>query len=162
LHVSAKDLNTGKEQSIKIEPDSGLTEEEIKRMVNEAEVNADADKKFKENVEIKNKAESIVYDFKKQLEEQADKVPAEAKEQVEGLLKKLEDAIAANDYETMESVSQEVLQMQQQFAGAAGPEAGPMPGADAGPAADAGSEKSEKKADDDIIDADFDMVDEEK
>jgi len=164
LHVSAKDLNTGKEQSIKIEPDSGLTEEEIKRMVNEAEVNADADKKFKENVEIKNKAESIVYDFKKQLEEQADKVPAEAKEQVEGLLKKLEDAIAANDYETMESVSQEVLQMQQQFAGAAGPEAGPMPGADAGsaPGADAGSEKSEKKADDDIIDADFDMVDEEK
>jgi len=166
LHVSAKDLNTGKEQSIKIEPDSGLTEDEIKRMVDEAEANAETDKKFKENVETKNKAESLSYDLKKQVEEQGDKIPAEAKTQIDDLLKKLDDAIAANDYETMEAVSQEVLQMQQQFAGGAGgagpmPGGGPMPGAapEAEPEAEA---KSEKKADDDVIDADFDMVDEEK
>jgi molecular chaperone DnaK len=159
LSVSAKDTNSGKVQSIKIQPDSGLTEEEIQRMVDEAATNAEADKKFKENVETKNKAESLSHDIKKQLAEQGDKVPAEAKASMDEIIKKLDDAIAANDYPTMEKVSQEIAQMQQQMGGA-----GPMPGAGPNPATDkAGADKkSDKKKDDDVIDADFDMVDDDK
>ena len=130
-------------------------------MVDEAAANAEADKKFKENVETKNKAESLSHDIKKQMEEQGDKVPAEAKAQMDEIVKKLDDAIAANDYETMESVTQEILQMQQQMGAAAAGGAGPMPGAAPG-GSEPKQEKKKKEDDEDVIDADFDMVDEEK
>ncbi|MCM8542352.1 MAG: molecular chaperone DnaK, partial [Lentisphaeraceae bacterium] len=103
LHVSAKDLNTGKEQKITIEPDSGLTEAEIEKMVKEAEANADADKKLKENIEIKNKADSLTFEIEKQLKENADKVPDDVKAPVEDLIAKIKEASTANDYEKIAS-----------------------------------------------------------
>ena len=161
LHVSAKDLNTGKEQKITIEPDSGLTEAEIEKMVKEAEANADADKKQKENIEIKNKADSLTYEIEKQLKENGEKVPADVKAPVEELIAKIKEASTANDYEKLSSLSAELegkLQgLYQHFQPQGGADAASQAAAAAG--ASAGKEA---KADDDVIDADFDMVDEEK
>ena len=161
LHVSAKDLNTGKEQKITIEPDSGLTEAEIEKMVKEAEANADADKKQKENIEIKNKADSLTYEIEKQLKENGEKVPADVKAPVEELIAKIKEASTANDYEKLSSFSAELegkLQgLYQHFQPQGGADAASQAAAAAG--ASAGKEA---KADDDVIDADFDMVDEEK
>jgi molecular chaperone DnaK len=137
-------------------------------MVKEAEANADADKQQKENIEIKNKADSMTYEVEKQLSEHGDKVPAEAKEPVEALIAQVKEAITANDYEKIASLTTELeaklpeLYQHLQAAGAgpegaAGAQAGPAP--DAG-AADAGADSA--KAEDDVIDADFDMVDDEK
>ncbi|MCM8534320.1 MAG: molecular chaperone DnaK [Lentisphaeraceae bacterium] len=164
LNVSAKDMNTGKEQKITIQPDSGLSEAEIEKMVKDAEANADADKKQKENIEIKNKADSMVYEVEKQLTEHGEKVPAEAKEPVEALMTQVKEALTANDYEKIASLTAELEaklpELYQHFqAAGAGPE-GAAPGA--GPAPEAGAAGEEKAAEDDVIDADFDMVDDEK
>ena len=166
LHVSAKDLNTGKEQKITIEPDSGLTEAEIEKMVKEAEANADADKKLKENIEIKNKADSLTFEIEKQLKENGDKVPDNVKAPVEELIGKIKEASTANDYEKIASLSAELegkLQELYQHFQPAGGDAAAQAAAAAGAAGAAGADEgSEKKADDDVIDADFDMVDDEK
>ena len=164
LNVSAKDMNTGKEQKITIEPDSGLTEDEINRMVKEAEANADADKKQKENIEVKNKADSMAYEIEKQLNENGDKVPDNVKKPVEEIIGKIKEASTANDYEKLGSLTQELegkLQELYQHMQPAAGDADAAAQAAAGAAGAAGGAK-EAKTDDDVIDADFDMVDEEK
>ena len=162
LHVSAKDLNTGKEQKITIEPDSGLTEAEIEKMVKEAEANADADKQLKENIEIKNKADSLTFEIEKQLKENGDKVPDDVKKPVEELIAKIKEASTANDYEKISSLSAELEGKLQELYQHFQPSGDAAAQAAAG-AAGAGPEAaSDEKADDDVIDADFDMVDEEK
>ena len=83
LKVSAKNLGTGKEQKITITANSGLTEEEIKKMVNEAQVHAEEDKKKREAVDIKNRADSMVYQTERQLKENGDKIPADLKPPIE-------------------------------------------------------------------------------
>ncbi len=164
LHVSAKDMNTGKEQKITIEPDSGLTEAEIEKMVKEAEANAEADKKQKENIEIKNKADSLTYEIEKQLKENGEKVPDDVKTPVEELIAKTKEASTANDYEKLSSLTAELegkLQdLYQHFQPQGGADAAAQAAAGAAGAAPEGG--ADKKEDDDVIDADFDMVDEEK
>jgi len=166
LHVSAKDLNTGKEQKITIEPDSGLTEAEIEKMVKEAEANADADKKQKENIEIKNKADSLTYEIEKQLKENGEKVPDNVKAPVEELIGKIKDASTANDYEKLSSLTAELegklQELYQHFQPQGGADAAAQAAAGAAGAGAAPEGDAEKKADDDVIDADFDMVDEDK
>jgi len=158
LHVSAKDLNTGKEQKITIEADSGLSDADIDRMVKDAEANADADKKQKENIEIKNKADSMSYEIEKQLKEHGDKVPAEEKEAVEAIIVKVKAASEASDYEALETLTAELEGKMQGLYQHFQP--GPEAGAEAAGAAQAEAPKEEKKKkDDDVIDADFDMVD---
>ena len=167
LHVSAKDLNTGKEQKITIEPDSGLTEAEIEKMVKEAEANADADKKQKENIEIKNKADSLTYEIEKQLKDNGDKVPDNVKAPVEELIAKIKEASTANDFEKLSSLTAELegklQELYQHFQPQGGADAAAQAAAGAAGAAGAAPEGgADKKADDDVIDADFDMVDDEK
>ena len=130
-------------------------------MVKDAEANADADKKQKENIEIKNKADSMSYEIEKQLKEHEDKVPAEEKEAVETIIAKIKTASDANDYEALETLTAELEgKMQglyQHFQ--PGPEAGAAAAAaGAAPQGEAPQEEKKKK-DDDVIDADFDMVD---
>jgi molecular chaperone DnaK len=162
LKVSAKDKETGKEQHITIQPDSGLSEEEIERMVNDAKDNEAADKELRENIETKNKAEGIVFQVEKQLGELEDKVPADVKESFEADIKEIREACEANEYEKIAELTtkfearlQELSQyMAAPGADAAGAGAAAGAGTAAGAGADAaGSEK--KKEDDDIIDADF-------
>ncbi len=108
LNVSAKDKATGKEQSIRIEASSGLTDSEIKRMKDEAAANAAADAKEKERVDTINKADSIIFQTEKQLQELGDKIPADKKTTIEGALSKLKDAHKAQDVTAIESAIKEI------------------------------------------------------
>ncbi len=103
VNVSAKDLGTGKEQKITITSSSGLSEEQIKQMVNDAEAHAEEDKKQREKVDTKNQAESVVYQTEKQLQESGDKIPVDIKSKVESGIAKLKDAIKSDDTDQMKS-----------------------------------------------------------
>lgn len=108
LHVSAKDKATGKEQKIRIEASSGLSDDEIKKMKEEAEANAEADKKAKEEVDKVNAADALIFSTEKQLKEYGDKISADKKTPIEEGLKKLKDAYAAKDFTAMESAQNEL------------------------------------------------------
>ena len=101
VNVKAKDLDSGKEQSIVIQGNSGLSKEDIERMVKEAEINKEADEKRKEEIELKNKAEGYIASIDRGLEEQKDKIDAKQKEETEKLRDELKTALANNDYETL-------------------------------------------------------------
>ena len=103
LNVSAKDKNTGKEQSIVIKPSSGLSDEDIEKMVKDAEANAEDDKKFEELVKTKNNADMLVHATRKTINESEDKLDDEEKKQVEEALSSLEEAIKSEDAETIEA-----------------------------------------------------------
>ncbi len=105
LNVSAKDKNTGKEQSIVIKASSGLSDEDIEKMVKDAEANAEDDKKFEELVKTKNNADMLVHATRKTIEESEDKLEDDEKSQVEEALKGLEEAIASEELEAIESAT---------------------------------------------------------
>ncbi len=156
LNVTAKEKGTGKEQSISITGASTLSDTEVEQMVRDAESNAEADKERREKIEAKNQADTLIYQSEKQLNELGDKVPGADKEKAEGLIKDLKDAVSAEDYEHIRSLSSDLQQTlysiganlyQQGEGAAAGPEA---------TASDAPeSPSSEGSADDDVIDAEF-------
>ncbi|MBZ0181258.1 MAG: molecular chaperone DnaK [Melioribacteraceae bacterium] len=105
MNVSAKDKATNKEQNIRITSSSGLSEQEIEKMKNDAKSHAAEDKKRKEAVDARNQAENLVFQTKKQLEELKDKVPADAKSRIEGEMKKVEDALSTNDTDKIKSAT---------------------------------------------------------
>jgi len=108
LHVSAKDKATGKEQKIRIEASSGLTDAEIKRMKDEAEANAESDKKVKEEVEKLNGADALIFSTEKQLKEYGDKISADKKAPIEEGLKKLKEAYAAKNFTDIDAAQAEL------------------------------------------------------
>lgn len=108
LNVSAKDKATNKEQSIRIEASSGLSEEEIKRMKAEAEANADADKKLKEEADKINQADAMIFQVEKALKENGDKLPADKKSEIESALKELKDAHAAKNISAIDAASEKL------------------------------------------------------
>lgn len=108
LHVSAKDKATGKEQSIRIEASSGLSDDEIKRMKAEAEANAEADKKEKERVDKLNQADGMIFQTEKQLKEIGDKIPTDKKAPIESALTKLKDAHKAQDIDAIDKAMEEL------------------------------------------------------
>jgi molecular chaperone DnaK len=161
MNISAKDKGTGKEQSIKIESSSGLSEEEIEKMKREAEANADADAKKKEEVEKLNQADNLIFQTEKQLKEYGDKLPADKKQPIEDALAELKKAYEAKELDAItaameklnnvfQAASQEMYQAQQQADGDAG--AGAQ---DAGGQAQGGS-------DEEVTDVDFEEVKEDK
>ena len=159
VKVSAKDLGTGKEQKIQIQNSSGLSEEEINRMVKDAEANAESDKKKKEEVETKNEADSLVYQSEKSLKDYGDKISADDKSKIEAAIKELKDAIASNNVEEMKKkteslkqasykLAEEIYKAQGAQAGAGAGAAGANPGAGAGDSgANAGSSNAGSKFD---------------
>jgi len=133
MNISAKDKATGKEQSIRIEASSGLSEEEIARMKREAEENADADKKAKETAETMNQADSLIFQTEKQLKDYGDKLPSDKKQPIEDALAELKKAHEAKDVDAckagieklntvFQAASQEMYNAQQQAGGAEGAE----------------------------------------
>ena len=108
LHVSAKDKATGKEQKIRIEASSGLTDDEIQKMKQEAEANAEADKKAKEEIDKLNAADALIFSTEKQLKEYGDKIGADKKAPIEDGLKKLKDAHAAKDFAAIDAAQAEL------------------------------------------------------
>ncbi len=168
LHVSAKDLGTGKEQSIKITASSGLSEEEIERMKKDAELHAEEDKKRKELVEAKNNADSMIHMTTKSMTELGDKVDAETKGKVEAEIEKVKKALETDDAAAIKSATEALTQASHKLAelmyaqanqgqgGNAGPGAGGPGAGGTGGAGAAGGSKG--KDDDDVVDADFEEV----
>jgi len=150
VHVSAKDLATSKEQSMTISGGSALSKDEIDRMMREAEANAEEDKQRREEVEVKNTAESLVFQTEKFLSDNADKIPADAKANVDGPLDELKKAIEANDIAAMKTATDKLAQASQTLGAAMY-----ATQQQAGGAADGDSQA----ADDDVVDAE--IVDEE-
>ena len=173
LNVSAKDLGTGKEQKITITGSSGLKEEDIKAMIDDAKTHEAEDKGRREAIETKNRADSMVYQAERQLQEHGDKMPAELKKPVEDGIADLKKAIEADDTERMQQVMKDLetklhglaeelyKNVQQQQTDATGAAAGGAPGRGAeGDGAQAAGGKKEGE-DGDVIDADFRMVDDD-
>ena len=149
VHVSAKDMATGKEQSMTISGGSALPKEEIDRMMREAEANAEEDKRLREEIEVKNTAEALVYQTEKFLADNADKIPADAKSNVDGPLDELKKAIEANDIPGMKAATDKVAQASQTLGAAMYTMAQQAGGGDA--TADAAADMSE----DDVVDAEI-------
>jgi molecular chaperone DnaK len=172
LHVSAKDLGTGKEQKISITGSSGLSKEEIEKMQREAESHAEEDKKAKEGIEIKNNADMLAYQSEKQLKDLGDKVPADKKKQVEDAIAKVREALNGSDtdaikkaYDDLQNKFQDVsAELYKQASAGAGaqPGAGPQPGPEAQPRGAEQGAGSRGGAKDDVVDAEFEVVDEDK
>ena len=116
LNVSAKDLGTGKEQKITITASSGLTEEEIKKMVNDAQMHADEDKKQREQIDTKNSAESMIYQTERQLKENGEKIPEDIKAPITAGIEKLKKAVEANDTAQMQEIMKELESNMHAFA----------------------------------------------
>jgi molecular chaperone DnaK len=161
LHVSAKDLGTGKEQSIKITASSGLSEDEIKKMQQDAELHADEDKKRKDLVEAKNQADSLVYATEKSLKDLGDKVDAETKSKVEQEVESLKKIVEKGDnvdelkkgIESLTQASHKLAEIM--YAQATKDQTGDQqPGG--GP--EAGGQAGGPKSDEDVVDADFEEV----
>jgi len=165
LHVHAKDKATGKEQSIVIKASSGLSEDEIDKMVQDAEANAEADKQFEELVQVRNTLDGLISATKKTLEEAGDKATAEEKSAIEAAITEAEEAVKGNEKAAMEAattklteasgpVAQKMYAEQAQAAGAEG-------AADAGASAGAQGEQ-QSSAGDDAVDAEFEEVKDDK
>ena len=158
LHVGAKDKATGKEQSIRITASSGLSDDEIEKMVQDAEANSEADKKFEELVTARNTLEGLINATKKTLEEAGDKATDEEKSAIEAALTEAEEAVKGNDKEAMDAATQKLTEASSSLAqklyaeqAAAAEAAGGAEQADSG--TDAG---------DDVVDAEFEEVKEDK
>jgi molecular chaperone DnaK len=160
VHVAAKDLGTGKEQSIKITASSGLSEDEIKQMVKEAEAHASEDKKRKELVEARNQLDSLVYSTEKSLKEYSGDLDAGVKDNIEAALKKAKEALEGQDAEAMRGATEQLNQSSHKLAEAMYAKASQQQAAQQ-PASDKPEEQTsagEKKKKDDVVDADFTEV----
>ena len=161
VNVSAKDKSTGKEQQIKIQASGGLSDEEIDKMVKDAEANAETDKKKREEVDVKNQADSLVFQVEKNIKEHGDKISPEDKSKIEADLKDLKEALEKNDAEVIKQKTQDLTQSSmkmgeamykdQQSTEATGAE---QPQQE--------NKSDENKNEDDVIDADYEEVDDDK
>jgi molecular chaperone DnaK len=158
LHVGAKDKATGKEQSIRITSSSGLDKSEIEKMKNAAKEHAAEDKQKKEAVEVKNQADSLVFQTKKQIDELKEKVPADVKSRLESEIKKVEDALATNNTEQIKSATESLSkvwnEVSSQLYSQTGPQGQPAPD----------QQQENKTADEkgDVQDASYEVVDDDK
>jgi len=167
LNVSAKDLGSGKEQKISITGSSGLAKDEVDKMQKEAEAHAEEDRKAKEGVEARNSADSLAYQCEKQLKELGDKVPGHLKKDVEDLIVKVREALKGTDTDAIKSSSEALQNKFQEISSelykqASAQQATPPPeaGAADGPEAPTGAGEGQKEGD--VVDAEFEMVDEDK
>ncbi len=158
LHVSAKDLGTGKEQKISITGSSGLDKAEIERMKKEAELHAAEDSKAKEGIEIRNNADSLAYQCEKQLTDNGDKLPGDKKSEIEKSIADVREALKGSDIDAIKSAHDKLEKQFQEVS------ADLYKQAAAGAEASAGPEEpnSNEKKDDNVVDAEFEMVDEDK
>lgn len=160
VHVSAKDLGTGKEQKITITSSGGLAKDDVERMVKDAEAHAAEDKKRREEVEVRNNADSLVYQAEKTIKDMGDKADKALVEKVQQAVDKLKETLKGNDIEKIKADTEELTKPLYEMTSAVYNQAGGQPGAQPGfdPGAGAhGAPKDEK-----IVDADYKVVDDEK
>jgi len=157
LNVSAKDKATGKQQSIVIKASSGLSDEEIQRMVRDAEAHAEEDKKFHELVNARNQADGLAHATKKSLDELGDKVDAQERKDIEAALEDLKSALAGDDKDAIEAKAQKLAELSGKVAQRAYQAESGAAGGDATGGAD-----EQRPADDNVVDADFEEVKDKK
>ena len=157
VNVSAKDLGTGKEQSIKITASSGLSEEEIEKLVKDAELHAEEDRKKRELIDARNAADSQVYSIEKSMKEAGDKIDAGTKTEIENAISNLKKAMEGEDAAEIKRLSDELTQVSHKIAEVLYAQASEQAQAQAGAESAAGSAES-AKADEDVVDADFEEV----
>jgi len=159
VNVSAKDKSTGKEQQIRIQASGGLSDDEIERMVKEAEENAEEDKKKRESVDTKNQADSLINETEKNLKEHGDKVPEEDKNKINADIEELKKVKDGDDMEAIKAKTEALVQSSMKLGEAIykqDPQAGaPQPDP-------SGEEPSSDKKDEKVVDAEFEEVDEDK
>jgi molecular chaperone DnaK len=159
MNISAKDKGTGKEQSIKIEASSGLSDEEIKRMKAEAEANAESDNKKREEVELINKVDSAIFQTERQLKEYGDKIPVDKKQAIEDALAGLKKEFEARNIENLEPAMEKLNTLFQAASQDMYNAANPQGAQDAGNSSDSGAETNPQ---DEVTDVDFEEVNEKK
>jgi molecular chaperone DnaK len=169
VHVSAKDKATGKEQSIRIEVSSGLSDTEIDRMVNDAEKFADEDQKKADLIQARNEADQFIYTTEKTMKDLGDKISEDEKKKVEEAIGKVKEAMSSDSVETINKAKEELMQAshkiaeevykQSQQQQAAGGAAGADPGSSGGPQSDRSGDSDKG---DGAVDADFEVVDDDK
>ncbi len=167
LNVSAKDTGTGKEQSIKIQASSGLSDDEVEKMAQDAEAHAEEDKQRREVVDLKNQADQLVYSTEKTLKEHGEKVSAEIRGNIESALNNLKEAVKGDDGEAIKRTIEQLGEASQELGKILYEEAAkqqaatgePQPGADAGEGAAPEEGEVRRKGDDDVIDAEFESKD---
>ncbi|MBT8379598.1 MAG: molecular chaperone DnaK [Ignavibacteria bacterium] len=164
MHVNAKDKATNKEQSIRITSSSGLSQDEINKMKNDAKEHAAEDKQKKESVDVRNQADSMVFQTKKQMEEMKDKLSDEDKTKLEAEIKKVEEAIASNNSDQMKSTTESLSKAWNEIASKLYQQAGQQqPGGPEAQQQTAGTDSSEKKDEkEDVQDASYEVVDDEE
>ena len=164
MNVSAKDMGTNKEQSIRIEASSGLSDAEIDRMVNDAQENAAEDKKRRESIEVRNQADQQVYQTEKQIEEMGDKINEDAKAKVQAAVDRVKETLKGENPDEIKSATEALTQEWHQVASelyAQASQAGPEAGAPGGPG-EPGQAAGEQKQDDGVVDAEYEVVDDDK
>ncbi|MEJ4046310.1 molecular chaperone DnaK [Erwinia sp. SLM-02] len=152
LHVSAKDKNSGKEQKITIKASSGLNDEEIEKMVRDAEANAESDRKFEELVQTRNQGDQVAHSTRKQLTDAGDQLPADVKAPIEAALAELDTALKGEDKAEIEAKIQALMEVSGKL----------MEFAQQQQAAGGAAEAAEGKKDDDVVDAEFEEVKDKK
>jgi len=157
LHVSAKDKATGKENKITIKANSGLSEEEIQRMEADAAAHAEEDHKLRELVDARNAADGMVHSVKKSLAEHGDKLDAEEKEKIEAAIKDVEESLKSDDKDAIEAKTNTLMEASHKLAEKIYAQQQPEAGAES-----AGGAQSEKPVDENIVDAEFEEVKDEK
>lgn len=166
INVSAKDLGTAKEQSIRIEASGKLNDAEVDQMVKDAEVHAEEDKKKREEVQLRNEAEMLVYETEKNLKDFGDKVDAETRSSLDLAINRLKEALKGSDANEIKSAHESLRQVwhqasekiYQQAGAQAGAQPGPQPGHEAGPS----DQAPPPPQDENVVDADYEVVDEDK
>ncbi len=162
VHVSAKDMATDKEQSIRITASSGLSDSEIQNLVKEAEMHAEEDKRRRELVEIRNQADTLIYSTEKTIREMGDKIDSETKQNIESQVEKLRKATESEDREEIQREIDELMQISHKLAEEAYKKASAQQQQEGATSGDAHSHQdaagSSKKPDDDVVDADFEEL----
>ena len=166
LHVAAKDLGTGKEQSIRITASSGLTEEEIRKMVRDADAHSDEDKRKKQLAEVRNEADTLVYSVEKSLKDYGDKISESEKKEIEEALERCRKAKdTSQEPSEIKSAVENLTSKSHKLAEHLYKGAGAQPGADAGAgmgASDAGAQSGAKGPEEEVVEAEFEDVDKDK
>ena len=155
LHVSAKDKDTNKEQKITIKASSGLSDDEVEKMVQDAEANKEADKQFEEMVQARNQADGLIHGTRKQVEEAGDALSDEDKAEIEAAVVAREEAVKAGEKEAIESKTQELIQASAKLMEVAQAQ-------QAAAGAEGQPEDASAKQDDDVVDAEFEEVKDDK
>ena len=167
MNVGAKDMATSKEQSIRIEASSGLSESEIDKMVNDAEANASEDKERRESIEVRNQADQQVYQTEKQLEEMGDKVSEDSKAKVQAAVDRVKETLKGENTEEIKAATEALTQtwheiaseLYQQASAEAGPEGGPQPPPPGGPQPTPEGGEQQK---DGFVDAEYEVVEDDE